>query len=60
MYFEDTDLTLRLANVTKIAYVPTVRIVHTGGGAARKGFRHVLMFGRSAVTFFRSHSWRLV
>jgi GT2 family glycosyltransferase len=60
LYFEDTDLSIRLARETNIAYVPTVRIVHTGGHAAKKGLWHILVFSRSALTFFRSHFWKLV
>ncbi len=37
LYFEDFDLSLRLAAVTRLAYAPQVRIVHLGGHAARKG-----------------------
>lgn len=59
LYFEDFDLSLRAARLTRIAYVPAVRIVHHGGRAARKGWRHRLRFMRSALTFFRLHGWRL-
>jgi GT2 family glycosyltransferase len=41
LYFEDYDLSLRTTKVTRIAYVPSVRIVHSGGGAARKGGAHI-------------------
>lgn len=59
LYFEDFDLSLRAGKVSRIAYVPAVRIVHHGGNAARKGWAHIRMFGRSAVTFFATHGWRL-
>ncbi|MDE2584240.1 MAG: glycosyltransferase family 2 protein [Betaproteobacteria bacterium] len=59
LYFEDFDLSLRAGKVSRIAYVPAVRIVHHGGNAARKGWAHIRMFGRSAVTFFGTHGWRL-
>jgi len=59
MYFEDFDLSLRLGQRTRLVYVPFVRIVHAGGGAARKGWRHVLMFARSGGVFFRTHGWKL-
>lgn len=55
LYFEDFDLTLRLSKVTRIAYVPQVRILHHGGQAGSKGLRHVARFARSAARFFRSH-----
>jgi len=58
LYFEDFDWSLRLNRVTQSAYVPAVRIVHHGGGAARKGWRHVLRFTTSAVRFFNKHGWK--
>jgi len=58
LYFEDFDLSLRAARVTRLAYVPSVKIVHYGGYASRKGFRHIAMFARSARRFFRTHGWR--
>ena len=35
---------MRLNRITKTAYVPSVEIGHHGGGAARKGLRHVGWF----------------
>ena len=58
LYFEDYDWSLRLARVTTTAYVPTVRIIHYGGGAARKGWRHVDSFVRSGMRFYRKHGWK--
>jgi GT2 family glycosyltransferase len=58
LYFEDFDWSLRLNRVTQSAYVPAVRIIHHGGGAARKGWRHVLRFTTSAVRFFNKHGWK--
>jgi len=60
LYFEDFDLSLRLGKQAALTYVPAVRITHAGGGAARKGSRHVMLFLRSAMTFFRTHGWKLV
>lgn len=60
LYFEDYDLSLRTAKVSRIAYVPEVQIIHYGGGASRKGLKHIWMFCRSAVTFFNKHGWRWV
>ncbi len=58
LYFEDFDLSLRTAEIARIAYVPGVRITHFGGHAAGKGWRHVAMFIRSATTFFQQHGWK--
>jgi GT2 family glycosyltransferase len=55
LYFEDFDLSIRLSKVTKIAFVPLVKIVHHGGQAGSKGLRHVVLFAQSASRFFRSH-----
>lgn len=60
LYFEDFDLSLRAAALTRVAYVPVVRIVHHGGGAACKGVRHVRMFAASGARFFSRHGWQWV
>ena len=59
LYFEDYDLSLRLRRRSEIAYVSRVRIVHHGGEAARKGYRHVRLFFASALRFFRTHGWKI-
>lgn len=59
MYFEDFDLSMRLRQHSRIVYAPSVRIVHAGGGAGRKGLSHVLMFVKSAAVFFATYGWRL-
>jgi GT2 family glycosyltransferase len=60
LYFEDFDLSLRTGKASRIAYVKDVKIVHFGGDAARKGWRHVLMFARSGIRFFNKHGWKFV
>ncbi|TWG91598.1 hypothetical protein L598_005800000110 [Mesorhizobium sp. J18] len=56
LYFEDFDISLRAGRITRIAYVPTVRIVHSGGVTARKGLWHIREFIRSAGIFFSVHA----
>lgn len=58
LYFEDYDWSVRLNRITQSAYLPAMRAVHHGGGAARKGWRHVLLFVRSGMRFFDKHGWR--
>lgn len=60
LYFEDYDLSKRLGDSGDIVYVPDVKITHYGGNASRKGLKHVGMFTRSVLTFFRTHGWRIV
>jgi GT2 family glycosyltransferase len=60
MYFEDYDLSLRLARAAAIAYAPAARIVHHGGNASAKGARHVLWFVRSGWRFFSRHGWKII
>jgi GT2 family glycosyltransferase len=60
LYFEDFDWTVRLNRITRTAYVPSVRIVHHGGGAARKGARHIGWFVKSGMRFYRKHGWRWI
>lgn len=58
LYFEDFDLSLRAARISRTAYVPDVKITHIGGNAAKKGLKHIVMFVRSALTFFGKHGWK--
>ncbi|KVE42481.1 glycosyl transferase [Burkholderia sp. BDU5] len=58
LYFEDYDLSLRTRELTRVAYVPTVRVLHHGGGAARKGFVHIRMFVASAFKFYNRFGWK--
>ena len=59
MYFEDYDLSLRLAPHAALAYAPEARIVHHGGHASAKGLRHVGWFLASAWRFFARHGWKI-
>ena len=58
LYFEDYDLSLRTHEIARVVYVPTVRILHHGGGAARKGATHVKLFASSAFRFFTRFGWK--
>lgn len=58
VYFEDFDLSLRASRTGMLAFVPLVKAVHFGGNAARKGWRHILLFARGALVFFRRNGWR--
>jgi GT2 family glycosyltransferase len=58
LYFEDYDLSLRTHELARIAYVPSVRVLHHGGGAARKGAGHIRMFMASALKFFNRFGWK--
>lgn len=58
MYFEDFDLSLRLGIHGELLYLPSMQVVHHGGFAARKGWRHILWFVVSATRFYRRHGWR--
>lgn len=58
LYFEDYDLSLRAHDVTRVVYAPSVRVLHHGGGAARKGSAHVRMFVASAWQFFNRFGWK--
>jgi GT2 family glycosyltransferase len=58
LYFEDFDLSRRASRRELLAYCPGMHIRHHGGGAGRKGLRHVFLFLRSARRFFSAHGWR--
>jgi hypothetical protein len=58
LYFEDFDWSVRLRAVARNAFVPSVTIVHHGGGAARKGWRHIRAFVASGARFYAKHGWK--
>ena len=58
LYFEDFDLSLRIAKQGDIAFVPRMKIIHGGGNTANKGLKHIGMFIRSGIRFFNTHGWR--
>lgn len=60
LYFEDYDLSLRTHELARVVYAPAVRVLHHGGGAARKGSAHIRMFAASAFKFFSRFGWKWV
>ena len=60
LYFEDFDLSLRVSRISRMAYVPSVKIVHHGGHAAKKGWRHIYLFTKSGIKFFNKHGWKWI
>ncbi|MFL9907878.1 glycosyltransferase family 2 protein [Paraburkholderia sp. RL17-337-BIB-A] len=58
LYFEDYDLSLRTHELARVVYAPAVRVLHHGGGAARKGAAHIRMFATSACKFFNRFGWK--
>lgn len=59
LYFEDFDLSLRLRKIGSLVYLPSMRIRHAGGYAAKKGAGHLRMFTKSGIRFFNTHGWRV-
>ena len=60
LYFEDYDLSMRLAGLGKLRFQPAMAIVHHGGYAASKGLRHIGLFVRSGCRFFNQYGWRWI
>lgn len=58
LYFEDFDLSLRAGRLGLSAYCPGMKITHQGGGASRKGIKHLMLYIQSALRFFSTHGWR--
>lgn len=58
LYFEDFDLSLKTNELTQTALIPSMRIRHLGGGAAKKGGKHIFYFAVSAYKFFNKHGWK--
>ncbi|MBV2143781.1 glycosyltransferase family 2 protein [Falsochrobactrum sp. TDYN1] len=60
LYFEDFDLSLRVAKFSTVAYVPTVRIIHSGGHTSKKGLWHIRTFIHSSIIFYRNHGLKIM
>ncbi|MGB5840812.1 MAG: glycosyltransferase family 2 protein, partial [Brucella anthropi] len=60
LYFEDFDLSLRSRQTVDTAYVPTIRVIHAGGHASKKGLWHIKTFIRSAITFYAIHGLKIL
>ena len=60
LYFEDYDLSHRIAGHGRIYEVPDVRIRHYGGHTARRGPARVARFVRSGIRYFNTHGWRIL
>ena len=58
LYFEDYDLSLKLAGKGAVMEHQDIRIVHHGGEASRKGFQHIRWFIGGAARFFNQWGWR--
>lgn len=59
LYFEDFDISLRAAKITRIAHVPAVKIIHEGGNAGAKGAWHIWQFVCSASKFYAVHGYKI-
>jgi GT2 family glycosyltransferase len=60
LYFEDFDLSLRLAEHGRLVFNPAMRITHHGGYAASKGGPHLRYFIRAGLRFFSDNGWRWI
>jgi len=60
LYFEDFAMSLELRKLGKLMYVPSMKIIHLGGHAARKGIRHIYFFISSGFRFFNKYGWKIL
>lgn len=60
LYFEDFDLSMRVHKFADVAYVPTIKVIHAGGHAAKKGMWHIKVFIYSAVRFYKYHGLKII
>ena len=58
LYFEDYDLSLKMAQHGSALEHGELRVVHHGGDAARKGWRHMRWFVGGAARFFNRWGWK--
>ena len=58
LYFEDYDLSLKMAQRGLVMEHSEMRVVHYGGDASKKGWRHVCWFISGATRFFNRWGWK--
>lgn len=58
LYFEDFDLSMRMRQKWQLANIPSMQIIHHGGGTASKGLRHIWYFLCSGLLFFARYGVR--
>ena len=58
LYFEDYDLSLKMAQHGSVMEHGELKVVHHGGEAAKKGWRHVQWFVGGATRFFNRWGWK--
>lgn len=57
MYFEDFELSARINRISRVIHHPALQIIHLGGGASRKGGRHIYYFIVSYIKFVFFKCW---
>lgn len=60
LYFEDFDLSIRVSEISQIAYVPAINIIHAGGHASRKGLAHIKRFVDASIIFYGIHGVKIL
>ncbi|MEE9922408.1 MAG: glycosyltransferase family 2 protein [Brucella anthropi] len=60
LYFEDFDLSMRVHEFADVAYVPTIKVIHAGGHAAKKGMWHIKLFICSSIRFYKDHGLKII
>ncbi|BAZ84815.1 glycosyltransferase family 2 protein [Dolichospermum compactum] len=59
MYFEDADITLRMAKKYKTVFYPDVHIFHHWAKGSYKALNLTIINIQSAIYFFNKHGWKL-
>lgn len=55
LYFEDTDLSRRVLDISHSAYVPQVKVVHQWARESRRKFKMLCIFIHSAFLYWKKH-----
>lgn len=58
LYFEDYDLSLKMIRRGSVMEHREIIVVHHGGDASKKGWRHVRWFIKGATRFFNRWGWK--
>ena len=60
LYFEDFAMSIELRRLGRLMHVPSMKIIHFGGNASRKGMSHIFFFISSGLKFFNRYGWKFL
>jgi len=59
MYFEDTDITRRIGEISKTVFYPHTRVIHLWERGSHKNIKYFIIVLVSAIKYFNKWGWKI-